>query len=76
MTKLLQYRCLFVCLFFTSLQSGGTVPLECLSVPSSGAPPQVEAVMAVMVQTHQLVVGDVGAVDFLLLHGAVIVLHD
>lgn len=62
--------------FFTSFQCGGSIPLEGLSIPCGSAPSQVEAVVAVVVQTHQCVVGNVGVIYFLFLHGAVIVLHD
>ena len=60
----------------TSIQRGGTVPHDGLSVSCSSAPPQVEAVVAVAVQALQGEVGDRGVVDCHHLHGAVITLHD
>lgn len=60
----------------TSIQRGGTLPHGGLSVPCSGAAPQVEAVVAVAVQALQFEVGDCGVSYCLHLHGAVIALHN
>lgn len=62
--------------FCTSIQRGGTRPHDGLSVTSSSAPPQVEAVVAVTVQALEGEVGDCGIVYCLYLHGAVITLHN
>lgn len=60
----------------TSIKSGGALLLDGLSIPCSSAAPQVEAVVAMAVQTLQGEVGDHGVVYCLHLHGAVITLHN
>lgn len=60
---------------FTSIQCGGAFLHDGLSIPSSSAPPQVEAVVVVPVQVLQGDVGDCGIVYRLYPHGAPITLH-
>lgn len=60
----------------TSIQCGGALPHDGLSVPCSSAPPHKEAIVAVVVQAFQGKVDDCGVVYCLYLHGAVITLHN